>query len=669
MRIAFLGLLCACTASSAAPGPTVQKVSLADVGLEAGSLDKSSDPCVDFYQFACGGWLASNPIPADKARWMRMSEMEEKTRAVVRGLLEEDAKGGADPIAKKLGDYYASCMDTAAIEKAGTKGIKPLLDKAQKVKDARSWFAAVTELHKAGVFVVFGAGTLPDFKDSKTDVLQLDPSGLGLPDRDYYVNPALADKVAAYRTHVAKMLTLAGIAKPDAAADNVIAVETELAKLTKTATEKRDVQAMYNPTDLKGLGKQTKSIDWKAYFKALGIDPGKTIVVGTPKFFAALDGLRTKLKAQQWASYFTYQLLANTSFALPKAFDDETFELTKAITGQPENEERGKRCSEDTENALGELLGQQYVAKYFPPSARQTATALVDALMAAMGEDLGTLDWMTDATRKIAQDKLSKVGKMVGYPDKWRAYDFDVKRDDFAGNELRANAFETHRQLAKAGKPVDRDEWQMNAYTINAYFDDTINRTAIPAGILQVPMFGDKRGVAANMGGIGFVIGHELTHGFDDQGAQFDADGNLKNWWTKDDQTKFEAKGQCVADQYGTFEAAPKQFVNGKLTLGEDIADLGGVKMAFRAYRKLRAGATPIVADGFTEDQQFFISAAQIWCDKDRPAEVQRRLTVDPHAPPKFRVYGALRNLPEFAQAFSCAAGTPMNPARRCSVW
>jgi putative endopeptidase len=669
MRTAIWALLCACTASSAAPGPTVQKVSLADVGLEASSLDKTSDPCVDFYQFACGGWLANNQIPADKARWMRMSEMEEKTRATVRALLEDDAKGGGDAIATKLGDYYASCMDTAAIEKAGTTGIKPLLDRAQKVKDAKSWFAALTDLHKAGVFVVFGAGTTPDFKDSKTDVLQLDPSGLGLPDRDYYLKPELADKLAAYRAHVSKLLGLAGVKNPDAAADNVVAVETELAKLTKTAVERRDVQAMYNPVDLKGLGKLTKSIDWKAYFKALGIDPGKVIVVGTPKFFSALDALRTKMKPAQWSSYFAYQLLANSSFALPKAFDDEQFELTKAITGQPENEERGKRCAEDAENALGELLGQQYVAKYFSAAARQTATTLVDALVAALGEDLGKLDWMTEPTRKTAQDKLGKVGKMVGYPDKWRSYDFPVKRGDFAGNELRANTFETHRQLAKAGKPVDRDEWQMNAYTINAYFDDTINRTAIPAGILQPPMFGDKRGIAANLGGIGFVIGHELTHGFDDQGAQFDGDGNMKNWWSKDDQTKFEAKGQCVADQYGTFEAAPKQFVNGKLTLGEDIADLGGVKMAFRAYKKLRAGATPFVADGFTEDQQFFIAAAQIWCDKDRPAEIQRRLTVDPHAPPKFRVYGALRNLPEFAQAFSCAAGTPMNPANRCVVW
>jgi putative endopeptidase len=667
MRQLLWVMLAACTTSAAAPAG--DKVTLADVGLEASSLDRSSDPCVDFYQFACGGWLAHNDIPADRARWGRLAELDEKNKAAIRQLLEDDAKGGADPTAKKLGDFYASCMDEAAIEKAGIAPVKPLLDRARKVKDARSWFAALTDLHKAGIPVVFGIGSGPDLKHSTQQVLQLDTGGLGLPDRDYYVQRELEDKLDAYQTHVGKMLALAGIPKPEGAAADVVAVETELAKLTKTAVEKRDVPAAYNPVDLKGLGKLTRSINWKAYFKALSITPSKTIVVGTPKFFRALDGLRTRLKPSQWASYFTYHVLADTSFALPKAYDDEQFELTKLLTGQPSKAERSKRCVDATQDALGELLGQQYAAKYFPPAAKQAASLLVDAVFKVMGEQLGKLDWMSEPTRKTAQDKLAKVVRMIGYPDKPRAYDFDVKRGDFAGNELRASAFETHRVLAKAGKPVDRGEWQMYAYTVNAYYEPTENNTALPAGILQPPYFGDKRGTAANLGGIGMVIGHELTHGFDDQGAQFDADGNLENWWQPDDKAKFDAKAQCVADQYSTFEAAPKAFVNGKLTLGEDIADLGGVKMAFRAYRTLRAGGKPVVAEGFTEDQQFFIAVAQAWCNKDRPAEIQRRLTVDPHAPPKFRVYGALRNLPEFAQAFSCAAGTPMNPAKRCSVW
>ncbi|MGE5185333.1 MAG: M13 family metallopeptidase [Acidobacteriota bacterium] len=656
-------------------GPPAVKVTLAEVGLEPASLDRTADPCVDFYQFACGGWLQANQIPPDRARWARFSELDEKNNAAVRTLLEDDAKGiGVDAIGKKLGDYYASCMDTAAIDKAGTTGIKPMLDKINKVRDARSWQAALDALHEVGINVMWSIGSGADLKDSMMTVTELDSGGLGLPDRDYYVKPEFKDKVEAYRAHVAKMLVLAGKVKDgkpaETAAGDVLAIETELAKVTKTGVEKRDPAAAYNPTDDKGLAKQVKSFDWKTYWKALGFTPSKKLVIGTPKFFAAIDGLRAKFKPAQWQSYFTYHLVEEASFALPKAFDDESFELKKALTGQPQQAERYKRCIESAESALGELLGQQYVAKYFPAQAKQTATQLVEALLQALGEDLSSLDWMSDATKALAQQKRAKIVRMIGYPDKWRTYDFDVKRDTFAANELRASAFEQHRQLAKSGKPVDRSEWQMNAYTVNAYYEPTANNTALPAGILQPPFFGQDRSVAANLGGIGMVIGHELTHGFDDQGAQFDADGNLKNWWTPEDKQKFDAKTTCVADQYSTFEALPKQFVNGKLTLGEDIADLGGVKLAFKAYRSLRAGAPKqYVADGFTEDQQFFIAVGQAWCDKDRPEEIQRRLTVDPHAPPKFRVYGALRNLPEFAKAFSCAAGTPMAPAKTCAVW
>jgi putative endopeptidase len=295
---------------------------------------------------------------------------------------------------------------------------------------------------------------------------------------------------------------------------------------------------------------------------------------------------------------------------------------------------------------------------------------LVDAIMKSMGEQIGRLDWMTDPTKQTAQGKLAKIVRMIGYPDKWRIYDYDVRREDFAGNRMRAAAHETRRTLVRAGKPVDRSEWQMNTYDVNAYYEPTANNTALPAGILQTPFFGQDRSIAANLGGIGMVIGHELTHGFDDQGAQFDADGNLKNWWSKEDAVKFKDRGTCVADQYSTFEALPNQFVQGKLTLGENIADLGGVKMAFQAYRSLRKDAAKVfVADGFTEDQQFFLAVGQAWCNKDRPAEVQRRLTTDPHSPPKFRVYGALRNVREFSDAFKCAAGTPMNPAKTCAVW
>ncbi|HTR49346.1 MAG TPA: M13 family metallopeptidase [Kofleriaceae bacterium] len=654
-------------------GPQAVKVTLADVGLEASSLDRSADPCVDFYQFACGGWLQTNQIPGDRARWGRIPELDEKNKVAVQALLDDDAKGvGGDAAAKKVGEFYASCMDEAAIEKAGTAAIKPALDKIARVHDAATWQAALVELHRLGVPAVWRTSSGPDAKDSKTELTQLDSDGLGLPDRDYYVNPERAKKVDAYRAHVARMLVLAGTpaAKADAAAGTVVAIETELAKVTKTRVEKRDPVDAYNPIDAGGLAKQVKSIEWPAYWKALGFAASAKINLGTPKYFAALDALRAKFPPAQWASYFTYHLVAHDAQALPKAFRDESFALDKELTGQPQPLERNKRCIEITERELGELLGQQYVAKYFPPSSKQTATALVDALVHAMADQLAQQDWMTAATRQTALAKLGKIARMIGYPDKWRTYDFDVRRDDFAGNLLRADAFEAHRDRAKSGGPVDRSEWQMNAYTVNAYYEPTANETALPAGILQAPFFGQDRAVAANLGGIGMVIGHELTHGFDDEGAKYDADGNLVQWWQDADKAKFEAKGTCVADQYSTFEAQPKAFVNGRLTLGENIADLGGVKMAFHAYRALRKDAPKMyVADGFTEDQQFFIAVGQAWCAKDRPEEIQRRLTIDPHSPPKFRVYGALRNLPEFARAFQCAAGTPMNPAQPCAVW
>jgi putative endopeptidase len=651
------------------PGPPVQKMSLAEVGLEPASLDRSVDPCVDFFQYACGGWLKATEIPADKARWGRFSEIDEHNKVVIKQLLEDDAKSpGNDANAKKLGDYYASCMDEAAIEKAGTKGIKPLLDRAMSVKDNASWFTTLTELHKASIDVVFGQGATADLKDSANGVTLLDSGGLGLPDRDYYVEDKFKTKLDAYTAHVGRMLALVKV-PADAAAD-VVAIETDLAKVTKTRVEKRDVPASYNPTDLKGLAKQTKSFDWTAYFKKIGVKPSAKIVVGTPKYFDALDGLRAKYKPAQWAHYFTYHVLEQSAPTLPKAFDDEAFELQKALTGVEKQEDRFKRCINATTGALGELLGKQYADKYFPPAAKQTAIKNFEAILASLHDDLGQLDWMSDATRQLALGKLGKIVKMIGYPDKWRTYDFAVKRDDFAGNAVRANTFEAHRQGNKAGKPWDRGEWQMNSFTVNAYYEPSANNTALPAGILQPPFFGADRSIAANMGGIGMVIGHELTHGFDDQGAQFDADGNLKNWWGDADKKQFDAKGTCVADQYSSFEAMPKGFVNGRLTLGENIADLGGVKMAFHAYRTLRKGADKqIVADGFTEDQQFFLAVGQAWCSKDRPAEIQRRLTIDPHSPPKFRVYGALRNLPEFAAAFSCPAGTPMHPAKACSVW
>ncbi len=645
-------------------GRPISKVTLADVGLEASSLDRTADPCVDFYAFACGGWIQNNPIPPDRARRSRFTEIEDKNKTALRGILDDAAKTPGS----KLGDFYAACMDEAAIEKAGKAPVAPLLDKIRAIKDAKSWLAAIAELHKLGIWVVWRVDGRADLKDSTQNVTILDSGDLGMPDRDYYLKPDFADKTAAYTRHVEKMLGLAAVTP--AKVEDVLQIEVELAGRMKTRIERRDPIAAYNPTTQKALSAQVKTIDWTAYWKALGITPSKKLVIGTPAYIGALDKLRAKFTWAQWQTLFAYRLLENQAFALPKAFDDEAFELEKALTGVEKQRDRYKRCVDATQRGLGELLGQQYVAKYFPPQAKATALALVDAIVAAMGAEINRLDWMSPATKATAQAKLAKIGRMVGYPDAWRSYDFDVKRDDFAGDMQRAQAFATHRRLARAGKPVDRSEWQMDTYEVNAYYESTANNTALPAGILQAPFFGQDRSIAANLGGIGMVIGHELTHGFDDQGAKYDADGNLDNWWQPDDKAKFEAKGACVADQFSTFEAAPKQFVQGRLVLGESIADFGGVKMAFDAYRTLRKDAPKVYsADGFTEDQQFFLAVGQAWCGKDRPAEIQRRLTIDPHAPPKFRVFGALRNLREFATAFKCVAGTPMAPANTCSVW
>jgi len=619
MRVLILAIT-GCTGAAAEP----TKLTLADVGLEAASLDRTVDPCVDFYQFACGGWLQAAQIPADRGRWGRGSELDDRNTAAIKTLLQESAAG------TKLGDFYASCLDDAGIERAGTTALKPLLAKTTGVKDAATWLAALTELHKARVPAVWSVHAVPDLKDATTFVTTLDVAGGEVPDKQ----------------SVAKLL--APVA-PAAKADDVVAIETELGKLARTAAEKRDVAGAYNPTDQKNLAKQLK-IDWKAYWKAMAFDPSARIVLATPRV-AALDKLRTRFKPPQWSAYFTYKLVATYAFALPKAFDGQ------------------RKCVDATRDALGELLGQQYTARFFPAAAKQTAVTEVDALVKALVDTVGGLDWMTPATKQVATAKLGKLVRMVGYPDKWRVYDFDVKRDDFAGNALRAAAFDARRDLARSGKPVDRADWQMDTYAVNAFYTASANSAVLPAGILQAPFFsGSPERVAANLGGIGMVFGHELTHAIDEQGGQFDADGNLKPWWQKEDRAAFAQRTQCIADAYSQLEAMPKAFINGKLTAAEDVADIGGVTIAFRAYRALHKDP-PKLADGFTEDQQFFIAVGQAWCAKDKPEELARRLAGDPHAPPKFRVYGALRNLKEFADAFQCPAGTPMHPAKVCTIW
>jgi len=652
---------------------TVQ-VSLADVGLEAASMDRSADPCTDFYRFSCGGWLDSNEIPADRARWGRFAEIDERNEKVLHEILEDAraGKGGDDPIMKKLGDFYGSCMDEEGIEKAGMTGVRPLLDKIKKVKDGKTLMPAVIALHNAGVDVAFGAGSEGDFLDSTMNVLWIDSSGLGLPDRDYYFEKDFEAKVTAYHDHLVRVFGLLGrdAKKSQAAADNVLAIEKQLAEKTKTAAERRDLPKLYNPLDPKALGKLTPHWKWQTYLQGRGNADHAKIIVTTPEFLEQFDAMLGKVKGPAWQDYLTARLVDDLAFALPRKFDEERFALERVLSGVEEQRERYKRCVEAVDHAMPEALGQPYIERMFPGESKQAAIETVQAIATAFGLQMATLDWMSPATKDAAKAKLAKISGLIGYPDTWREYDFAVAPDNFGANTLAAAAFEVRRQFLKAGKPYDRDEWLMPAYIVNAYYNPIANNTALPAGILQRPFFAAERMIHVNLGGVGFVVGHELTHGFDDQGAQFDAEGNMKMWWQPADFEQFQAKGQCVAEQYSTFEVLPGKFVDGNLTLGENIADLGGVKNAFYAARAARANvAKKTVAEGLTEDQQFFVAAAQVWCTKDRPEEAERRLTVDPHSPPMWRVNGVMRNTPEFAEAFQCKTGSKMRAAKMCSVW
>ncbi len=653
------------------PGPPTVAVSLADVGLEAGALDRTADPCGDFFQFACGGWLAANPIPPDRARWGRLGELGERNLAAERAILDEAAAAPTDAVTQQLGDYYASCLDTAAIEQRGLDGVKPLLDYIAKAKDARGLGAAVTALHRAQIAALWTYGAEADNRDARAAILVLDTAGLGLPDRDYYQGDGFAAARAAYVAHLEAMLALAGKGKAAAGlAADVMALETALAGLTKSGVERRDVSGMYNPTDLAGLATLMPGFDWPTYVAAIGNPTPGTLSVTTPAYFQGLPAVLKATKPATWQAYLTVRVLDALALALPARFDAETFKLQAALTGVDAPPPRWKRCVDATAAALPELLAQPYVARHFPGESKEAAQQLIAAIAEVMDAQLGALPWLGAATQVQARGKLARIEALVGYPDAWRRYDVRFDRANFAGNALAAMALEGRRQAAKGGRPYDRDEWLMPPFIVNAYYNPNANNTALPAGILQPPFFGKDRSIAANLGGIGMVVGHELTHGFDDQGAQYDADGNQRNWWQPDDLAQFQAKGACLAQQFSTFEARPGKPINGQLTLGENIADLGGIKHAFLAYRQLRAGADKTyVADGFTEDQQFFVAVGQAWCSHDRDAEAVRRLIVDPHAPPMWRVNGALRNLPQFAEAFGCKAGAPMAPVARCTIW
>ena len=663
-------------AASGAPSKPTVKVTLASVGLDPLAIDRSQDPCTDFYQYACGNWLKTVQIPADEPAWSRsFNEIQKRNELELKRILESASKPGAtDPVTQKLGAFYGACMDEAAADKAGVQPIRALLERAANVTDVKTLSAVVTELHAVGITPLFDTSPTQDADDATRWIANLDQNGLGLPDRDYYLRDDESSKklLATYREHVARMLVLTGMPekRASAAAADVVALETEIAKISKTKVERRDPKTMFNRLNRAGVSKALPAFDWDRYWKGIGFPAIQEISVTAPKFFEGLQALLTTTKPAVWQSYLKWQIVHDTASLLSKPFVDERFRMQQALTGQPELPPRWRRCVHATDDSLGDLLAQPYVKDHFPGDSKQSAQTMVSAISSAMGSDLDALDWMDAETRKRAHEKLASLAYLVGYPEKWKAYDYPVDARSYAQNALRSRNYELKRALNKVGKPVDRTEWQMTAPTVNAYYDPQRNQMVFPAGIMQPPFYGINQGLAVNTGAIGMVVGHELTHGFDDEGSQFDAKGNLASWWTASASDKFKAKISCVEKQYSAYEALPGLHVNGALTLGENIADNGGLKLAFEAYRALRNSANEaIVADGMSEDQQFFLGFAQSWCSVYRPDFERMVVQTNPHSPPRFRVRGPLTNMPQFGEAFACKVGSPMRPQNTCSVW
>jgi putative endopeptidase len=649
-------------------------------GFDVANMDKSVSACTNFFQYANGGWVARNPIPAAYPSWGRFNELSDKNQRQLRQILEGVAKNNAPKGSneQKIGDYYASCMDEAGIEAAGLTPIARELKLIDAANDQTSLQAEVSRLHARGVRVLFRFGAAQDFKQSTQVIGQLFQGGLGLPDRDYYIktddkSKEIRDK---YVSHVAKMFALAGEAavNAQAQAQTIMSIETKLAEASMTRVQQRNPENVYHKTSITQLKELAPNLNWDAYFQNVGLRNISDINVRQPDFVKALNNQLTAIPLADWKVYLRWHLLNSSAPALAKKFVDEDFDFKdRVLTGTTEILPRWKRCVAATDTALGEALGQVYVEKHFPPAAKTRALQLVQNLIAALRDDLSTLAWMGDATRKRATAKLEAFAKKIAYPDKWRDYSkLNVDRTSYLHNLASAQSFEFNRQLGKIAKPVDRTEWGMSPPTVNAYYNPSMNEIVFPAGILQPPFYDPLADDAINYGGIGAVIGHEMTHGFDDSGAKFDADGNLTNWWTDEDLRKFKGRAQCVIDQFSSYEVEPGLQENGNLVVGESIADLGGLTIAYVAFKKTLEGKPhPAEIDGFTAEQRFFLGWAQVWAENQR-AEYERLLVAtNPHPAGRFRVIGPLSNMPAFADAYQCKAGDPMvrPPERRCQIW
>jgi endothelin-converting enzyme/putative endopeptidase len=654
-------------AAPASPAPSSS-------GLQLDALDKAADACTDFYQFACGGWIARNPVPSDRAAFGRFDELSERNNETLHRILEA-AASGRDPESKKIGDYYASCLDEPAIDAKGGAPLDPLLKQIAGLSSVNDLAPLVAELHTIGVNVFFQFGSQADFKDASVEMAIVDQGGLGLPDRDYYFkdDPKSVELRSKYLDHVGRMSALVGAGADQAAvaARQAVAIETALAKGALDAVSRRDPNKVYHKMSTAELQALTPQFMWPRYFSGIGSPPVYALNVAEPEFLKAVGQIVATTPLEAIKAYLRWQLANASALVLAKPFVDENFRFYgTALTGATELRPRWKRCVQYTDNDLGEALGQAFIKEAFGPQAKADTLKMVHELEAALQADIEGLTWMTPTTKKEALVKLHAIADKIGYPDHWRDYGaLNVVRGDALGNSQRANAFEFHRQMNKIGKPVNKDEWAMTPPTVNAYYNPLENNINFPAGILQPPFYSAKADASVNFGGAGAVIGHELTHGFDDQGRQFDARGNLKDWWTPADAKSFEDRAQCLVDEYAGFTAIDDVKLNGKLTLGENTADNGGLRIALMAYLTRTAGQPAAALDGFTPEQRVFLGWGQVWCENVRPERARMLAQINPHSPGHDRVNGVVSNMPEFQKAFACKADAPMIRKNQCRVW
>jgi len=648
--------------------------------FDLSSIDKAADPCTDFYKFACGNFAANHPIPADQPDVDQFYLLYNVNTQDLNGILTKFSVPSSQKTSnqQKIGDYYAACMNTDLINQKNLASIQPIFDQIDKVsKHGLAYLAG--ELQRYGVDVFFGFGEMQDFKDSTKQIAFVDQGGLGLPERDYYTRTGDKDiKLREqYVDHITKMLTFAGETPEQAATDakNILAFETELAKASFTVTEQRDPKKIYNPMTLADFEKNSiPNVPFSNFLEAVHSPEITSLNNASPNFFPAMVDAVQAASMQTLRAYLKYHVMSTFASDLPSNIDDENFNFRgRILNGQPEQRPRWKRCSTAVDGALGEALGQVYVDEYFAGDSKAKTLQMVHDIEAAMDQDLNTIDWMSPATKEKAKAKLHAIADKIGYPEHWRDYSkLEVARTDALGNLQRANAFENDRELNKIGKPVDKLEWGMSPPTVNAYYNWSLNDINFPAGILQPAFYDPKADLATNYGHIGAVIGHELTHGFDDQGSQFDGNGNLNDWWTKEDKEKFETRTGCLVNEYSGFVAVDDLHVNGKLTLGENTADNGGLVLAYMAYleRAKKEGLdTTRKIDGFTGPQRFYIAYAQNYCENSRPEIVREQVQTDPHSPDHIRANGAIVNQPGFGPAFGCKVGQPMTPAKDCRVW